>query len=218
MHLVIFDCDGVLVDSEPLVNRIEAAYFTELGAPMSAQDAWDAFKGKTVGQVATALETRIGRPLSVEFGYQWAMTTALGLVRELKPIAGVIGAIERAQAAGAAICVASQSPLARVRLCLHVTGLEQCFGENVFTAQMVERPKPAPDLFLYAARRMNVPVERAIVIEDSPSGVTAARAAGMRVFGYAADESAAALEGAGATVFYSMDALRFDRGFVQDLA
>ncbi len=218
MHLVIFDCDGVLVDSEPLVNRIEAAYFTELGAPMSAQDAWDAFKGKTVEQVATALETRIGRPLSVEFGYQWAMTTALGLVRELQPVPGVIAAIERAQAAGAAICVASQSPLPRVRLCLHVTGLERYFGENVFTAQMVERPKPAPDLFLHAARRMNVPPERAIVIEDSPSGVAAARAAGMRVFGYAADESAAALESAGATVFYSMDALRFDRGFVQDLA
>lgn len=218
MDLVIFDCDGVLVDSEPLVNRIEAAYFTALGAPMSAQEAGAAFKGKTVEQVATGLEERICRALSPEFGYEWGMTTALGLVRELQPVPGIKGLIERVRNAGTAICVASQSPLPRVRLCLHLTGLEGYFGENVFTASMVENPKPAPDLFLFAARRMGVPPERTVVIEDSPSGVLAARAAGMRVFGYAADENAGALKNAGATVFYSMDELRFDRGFLQDLA
>lgn len=218
MSLVIFDCDGVLVDSEPLVNRIEAAYFTELGAPMTAQEACAQFKGKTVEQVAAALEARVGRRLPAEFGYDWAMTTALGLVRELQPVAGIERLIERVRAANFAICVASQSPLPRVRLSLRLTGLDRYFGENVFTASMVASPKPAPDLFLFAAQRMGVPPEQAIVIEDSPSGVIAARAAGMRVYGYAADENAAALESAGACVFTSMDELRFDRGFVQDLA
>lgn len=218
MDLVIFDCDGVLVDSEPLVNRIEAAYFTGLGAPMTAQEAGAAFKGKTVEQVATALEERIGRTLSPEFGYEWGMTTALGLVRELEPVPGIKELIERVRSAGTAICVASQSPLPRVRLSLYLTGLDGYFAENVFTASMVENPKPAPDLFLFAARRMGASPERTIVIEDSPSGVLAARAAGMRVFGYAADENAGALQSAGATVFYAMDDLRLDRGFLQDLA
>lgn len=217
LNLVIFDCDGVLVDSEPLVNRIEAEYFTELGAPMTDHEASAAFKGKTVEQVAEALEARIGRKLSTEFGYEWAMTTALGLIRELKPVAGVKDLIVRVKESGAAMCVASQSPLPRVRLSLHVTGLEGYFGENVFTASMVAHPKPAPDLFLFAAQRIGVPPDRTIVIEDTPTGAMAARAAGMRVYGYAADENAHALQSAGATVFYSMDDLRFDGGLIQDL-
>jgi HAD superfamily hydrolase (TIGR01509 family) len=218
LHLVIFDCDGVLVDSEPLANRIEADYFTRLGAPMSAEEACAQFKGKTVEQVALALEARIGRDLSPEFGYEWAMATALGFVEELRPVPGVRELIEKVQTGGIATCVASQSPLPRVRLSLRVTGLEKYFGDNVFTAGMVANPKPAPDLFLFAAQRMGVSPAETIVIEDSPSGVQAARAAGMRVYGYAANESAAALESAGACVFFSMDALRLDRGFVQDLA
>ena len=217
MNLVIFDCDGVLVDSEPLVNRIEAEYFTELGAPMTADEAGAAFKGKTVEQVASALEERTGRKLSAEFGYEWGMTTAFGLVRELRVVPGVQALIERVQKSGTAMCVASQSPLVRVRLSLHVTGLSHYFGNNVFTAGMVERPKPAPDLFLFAAQRMGVSPERAVVIEDTPTGVAAARAAGMRVYGYAADANAHALESAGANVFYSMDDLRLDGGLIQDL-
>ncbi|HEY9181334.1 MAG TPA: HAD family hydrolase, partial [Candidatus Baltobacteraceae bacterium] len=183
LNLVIFDCDGVLVDSEPLVNRIEADYFTALGAPMTMEQACARFKGKTVEQVATALASGIGRPLSVEFGYDWAMATALGLVEHLQPVPGVKDLIESVRAAGAAVCVASQSPLPRVRLSLHVTGLDRYFGEDVFTASMVGNPKPAPDLFLFAAQRMGISPQETAVIEDSPSGVVAARAAGMRVFG-----------------------------------
>jgi phosphoglycolate phosphatase len=216
LKLVIFDCDGVLVDSEPLVNRIEAEYFTQLGVPMTGEQACAQFKGKTVEQVAQALEARLGRSLSVEFGYDWAMATALGLTQELAPVAGVQNAIERARAAGAAVCVASQSPLARVWLSLHVTGLDRYFAGNVFTSSMVPRPKPAPDLFLYAAEQLRICAQDAVVIEDSPSGVLAARAAGMRVFGYAAREDAGALKAAGAQIFYSMDELDFDGGLVQD--
>lgn len=216
MNLVIFDCDGVLVDSEPLVNRIEAEYFTRIGAPMSAQQACEEFKGKTVSHVAHAIEARIGRELTSEFGYDWAMTTALGLVLELQPVPGVRALIERVRSAGAAICVASQSPLARVQLSLRVTGLDRYFGADVFTASMVPNPKPAPDLFLFAAQRMGVAPEQTAVIEDSPSGVIAARAAGMRAYGYAPGDDPAALQEAGATIFYSMDDLRFDGGLLQN--
>jgi beta-phosphoglucomutase-like phosphatase (HAD superfamily) len=105
------------------------------------------------------------------------------------------------------MCVASQSSPARVALSLRVAALDGYFGPHVFTASMVERPKPAPDLFLFAARQMGVLPECCTVIEDSPVGVIGARAAGMQVCGYAADESAQALSEAGATVFYSMDEL-----------
>ncbi len=217
LKLVIFDCDGVLVDSEPLINRIEADCFAQIGAPMTAEEAIAQFKGKTVEQVASALESRLGRPLSAEFVYDWAMSTAFGLTQHLHAVPGVQSVIERVRAAGAAVCVASQSPLPRVVLSLHTTGLHRYFGENVFTASMVPNPKPAPDLFLHAAQRMGVSPQEAVVIEDSPSGVLAARAAGMRVYAYAADEDAGALERAGARVFYSMDELHFDGGFVQDV-
>jgi len=216
LNLVIFDCDGVLVDSEPLINRIEAECFTQIGAPMTGEQAITQFKGKTVEQVANALESRIGHPLSAEFVYDWAMATAFGLTQDLHAVPGVQDVIERVRTAGAAICVASQSPLPRVLLSLHITGLNHYFGENVFTASMVPNPKPAPDLFLYAAKRMGYSPQETIVIEDSPSGVLAARAAGMRAYGYAAHEDAGALERAGARVFYSMDELHFDGGFVQD--
>ena len=106
-----------------------------------------------------------------------------------------------------AICVASQSSPTRVALSLRVAGLDAYFGPHVYTASMVARPKPAPDLFLFAAENMGVAPERCTVIEDSPVGVIGAREAGMRVFGYAADESAEALADAGAHVFYSMEEL-----------
>jgi len=106
--------------------------------------------------------------------------------------------------AGRSVCVASQSPSPRVRLSLGVCDLSRYFGGRVFTASQVARPKPAPDLFLYAAAQLGVAPERCTVIEDSPSGVRAAVAAGMRVFGYAADENAERLAAAGAATFYDM--------------
>lgn len=216
LGLVIFDCDGVLVDSEPLVNRIEAEYFTAIGFHTTPEEVRALFKGKTIQNVVDALQARLGKPIPATLAYDWGTSVALGLAQELRAIPGVQGVIERLQGAGIPMCVASQSPLPRVRLSLRVTGLDRYFGDNVFTAGMVANPKPAPDLFLFAAQRLGVAPERAIVIEDSPSGVLAARAAGMRVYGYAADEDAGALKSAGATIFHSMDELRFDSGLFQD--
>ena len=205
--LVIFDCDGVLVDSESVVTRVESAYFATLGVTIAPDEARRRFQGQTIGQVADAIAAARGAPLDAEALYAWGMTTALGLVESLQAIPGVRDVAEALAAAGVATCVASQSPLPRVRLSLAVTHLASLFGDRVFTASMVARPKPAPDLFLYAASRMTADPARTVVIEDSPSGVTAARAAGMTVFGYAADAAgpgAAALRDAGARVFMSM--------------
>lgn len=195
---VIFDCDGVLVDSEPLVNRLEANLVSQLGIPCTPAEARHRFKGKTVAGVAQALEAELGRPLSGDWVYDWGMATALGFVRELRPIEGVEAAVRELHAQRVPIAVASQSPPARVALSLRICGLDQFFGEHVYTASMVARPKPAPDLFLRAAASLGVSPGKCVVIEDSPSGVTAAVAAGMTCIGYAAAEPAEGLRDAGA--------------------
>jgi HAD superfamily hydrolase (TIGR01509 family) len=207
LELVIFDCDGVLVDSEPVVNRVEAAMFRTLGFPLNAAEMRRLMQGRTVGQVAAAVEMAIGRPIAAEELYSWGMTTALALVEELEPVAGVAEVIAHVAERGIPACVASQSPLPRVRLSLAVTKLRTSFGPNVFTASMVARAKPAPDLYLFAAERMGAAPHRCVVIEDSPSGVVAAREAGMTVFGYAADADAKALKDEGAHVFRAMSEL-----------
>lgn len=201
---VIFDCDGVLVDSEGIVNRTESAYFTELGFKISPEEALARFKGQTVQQVAAAVEAACGGKLPGDWQFEWGVRVARDLVRELKAVDGVETVIDRAIRAGRKICVASQSPFSRVELSLHLTGLDRYFGDRVFTASMVPRPKPAPDLFLHAARALGIDPAECVVIEDSPSGVIAARTAGMTVYGYAAMENPAALQAAGATVFTSM--------------
>ncbi|HEX3549602.1 MAG TPA: HAD family phosphatase [Candidatus Elarobacter sp.] len=206
-HLVIFDCDGVLVDSEPVVNAVESAYFATLGYDVDPVEARRRFQGKTVGQVADAIAAAIGHPLDAEALYAWGMTTAVGLVESLQAVPGVRDVIAMVRDRGVPSCVASQSPLPRVRLSLHVTGLAPYFGDHVFTASMVARPKPAPDLFLHAARAMGVDPARCVVIEDSPSGVIAARDAGMTAIGYAADADADALAAAGAVVAHTMPAV-----------
>jgi HAD superfamily hydrolase (TIGR01509 family) len=209
LDLVIFDCDGVLVDSEPIVNRTEAELFATLGFAIGEREARRRFQGMTVDQVAAAVEAETRRTLSAEQLYTWGMATALALVESLQAVPGVRELIAQLARETIPTCVASQSPLPRVRLSLAVTGLAAAFGERVFTASMVARPKPAPDLFLFAAEQMGAQPARSVVIEDSPSGVRAARAAGMTVFGYASAGGAGAdaLTAAGATVIRAMSEL-----------
>jgi ketosteroid isomerase-like protein len=136
------------------------------------------------------------------------MQVALGFVKELRSPPGLRDALEGLQRQGISACVASQAPRPRVELALQITGLASVFEDRVFTAAMVPRSKPHPDVFLYAAARMGAEPTRCVVIEDSPSGIRAAVAAGMRVLGYAADEDAAALERAGAQrTFHAMSEL-----------
>lgn len=205
--LIIFDCDGTLVDSERLVSQVEAEHLKSLGLHLSADEVRRLFKGKTAGEVTAAIAKMITRPVPLDWVFDWAMLTANAFVHELKAIPDIEAVLRHLAQRGQAMCVASQSSPARVALSLRVANLDRYFGPHVFTASMVEHPKPAPDLFLFAASKMGISPQHCIVIEDSPVGVIGAREAGMQVFGYAADESTSVLSEAGATVFHSMQEL-----------
>jgi HAD superfamily hydrolase (TIGR01509 family) len=201
---VIFDCDGVLVDGERWVCQVEARLLSEWGWPMTADDARTEFKGRAFPSIARSIEERLGGCLPEHWTYLWAMETASHFQAELREIVGVRAILERLIERGSSLCVASQSPLPRVTLSLGICDLSRYFRGSIFTSSMVARPKPAPDLFLHAAARLGAAPAECTVIEDSPSGVRAARAANMRVLGFAADENAEGLAAEGATPFFDM--------------
>jgi HAD superfamily hydrolase (TIGR01509 family) len=205
---LIFDCDGVLIDSEFLASRVEAELTREFGLILSVDEAHELFLGKTVEGMLDVIAARSGsaRPSSA-YVYNWAFATAHAFLRELKPVPFVRAAIETLRARGHRMAVASQSPLARVRFSLDVTGFDAIFGEHVYVTSMVARPKPAPDIYLHAAGRLGADPADCIVIEDSPAGAAAALAAGFRALGYAPGSTLDAMHASGATVIRSMDEL-----------
>jgi HAD superfamily hydrolase (TIGR01509 family) len=204
---VIFDCDGVLIDSEYLASRVESELAAELGLKMSVEETHDLFLGKTVDGVLDAIAVRTGTRPSSGWIYNWAFATAHAFLRELKAVDGVGVAVETLRRRGHRMAVASQSPLARVRMSLQVAGLAGQFGEHIYVTSMVPRPKPAPDIYLLAATRLGAAPRDCIVIEDSPAAAAAALAAGMRAVGYAPGNSAEAMRASGAQVIHSMDDL-----------
>ncbi len=201
---VIFDCDGVLVDSEGLASRVEAELIRELGLELSVEQVHDLFLGKTVEGVLELIAARSGRTLTPTFVYNWAFATAHAFSRELQPVAGVRAVAEELRARGLRLAVASQSPLARVRFSLEVARLADLFGDHIYVTSMVARPKPAPDVYLLAASRLGVRPEECVVVEDSPAGAAAAKAAGMHALGYAPGNTAAAMAAHGIPVIRSM--------------
>ncbi|MCB1490354.1 MAG: HAD-IA family hydrolase [Rhodobiaceae bacterium] len=179
--LVIFDCDGVLVDSEPIAMAVLTEVLAEAGLTLDQDAAYDQFLGRSTASVAGTLAERYG--LTLTPGLVNRIRTRLydRLERELKPVPQV-GAVV-AGLAGAR-CVASSSQMERIRLSLAATGLLDLFEPYLFSACDVERGKPAPDLFLHVAAAMGIRPADCTVIEDSPAGIAAAKAAGMRVFAF----------------------------------
>ncbi|MEI5102327.1 HAD family hydrolase [Streptomyces sp. PmtG] len=195
--LVIFDNDGVLVDSEPISNRMLAAYLTELGHPTTYEESLRDYMGGALHRVHDLVLERSGKRLPEDFDEVFHGQVFTAFERELKPMAGAFEMLEKLTADGAAYCLASSGSHERIRVGHRKTGLDLWFGEGrVFSSQDVGRGKPAPDLFLYAAERMGVAPERCVVIEDSPLGVQAAVAAGMDVYGFTAMTPAERLRGA----------------------
>ncbi|MEE1798165.1 HAD family hydrolase [Streptomyces sp. NPDC101062] len=210
-ELVIFDNDGVLVDSERLSNTILAGYLTELGHPTSYEDSLKDFMGAAVHRVHDLVQERTGQRLPADFDEVLHARVFAAFERELTPVDGVVEVIEKLAADGVPYCLASSGSHERIRVGHRKTGLDRLFphresgggtgGEDgadnvVFSAQDVGRGKPAPDLFLHAAARMGVAPERCAVVEDSPLGVRAAQAAGMDVFAFTAMTPAGKLPGA----------------------
>ncbi|MFG2500236.1 HAD family hydrolase [Streptomyces sp. NPDC048441] len=185
--LVIFDNDGVLVDSEPLSNSILAGYLTELGHPTTYEDSLRDYMGAAVHRVHDLVLERSGQRLPGDFDVTFHARVFAAFERELEPVAGVVDVLEKLVADGVPYCLASSGSHERIRVGHRRTGLDRWFGdERIFSSEDVGRGKPAPDLFLYAAERMGVAPEKCVVVEDSPLGVRAAVAAGMDVYGYTA--------------------------------
>ncbi|MEU3248758.1 MULTISPECIES: HAD family hydrolase [unclassified Streptomyces] len=195
--LVIFDNDGVLVDSEPISNGILAAYLTELGHPTSYEDSVRDYMGSAMHRVHDLVQERTGQRLPDDFDDVFHARVFAAFERELRPVAGAVQVLEKLTADGVPYCVASSGSHERIRVGHRTTGLDRWFDEGrVFSSQDVGKGKPAPDLFLHAAERMGVPPRRCVVVEDSPLGVRAANAAGMDVYGFTAMTPAARLTGA----------------------
>lgn len=183
-RLVIFDCDGVLVDSEPISLAVLVDAFGQAGVTIDADYAHRRFLGKSLAAViATARDE-----FSLEIGEPFLLDLRNALYArfrsELKPMPGIAEALDALAAAGIRWCVASSSQPERIALSLTVTGLMDRLSPHLFSATMVKNGKPAPDLFLHAAAAMGFAPRDCVVIEDSPAGIMAAKAAGMTVFAF----------------------------------
>jgi HAD superfamily hydrolase (TIGR01509 family) len=178
--LIIFDCDGVLVDSEVLSCRCLSETLAAHGIDLSVDQALDLFLGRSVTAVFHHYRA-LGRTIPEQFAVELAAGVRAAFVSSLRPIEGVKSVLEALRIPH---CVASSSDVDRVSFSLALTGLASHFDTRLYTSQMVARGKPAPDLFLYAAERMKVDPDRTLVIEDSVSGVKAGKAAGMTVWGF----------------------------------
>ena len=200
-RLIIFDCDGVLVNSEPIASRIFHELITEIGLNISLEETVRRFEGLSDQDSIRIVEEKLGRPVPGSFMENHDKRLFEALSRELYPIQNISIALERISIP---ICVASSGPYAKIRLSLGVTQLLPKFEGRIFSATDVSRGKPFPDLFLYAAEKMGVPSKNCIVVEDSVYGVQAAVAAGMAVLGYADRTDPEVLRHTGATVFDDM--------------
>jgi HAD superfamily hydrolase (TIGR01509 family) len=199
--LLIFDCDGVLVDSEKLADRALSRMLRELGLEMSEAEVRRSFVGMAMPDCYAEIGRLTGRPVPDDWIARLDALDHELYQRELEPVPGVRDLLEAVHGHGMPRCVASSSALDKMHVKLAVTGLAPYFArEALFSAQMVERAKPHPDVFLLAAGRMGHAPPRCVVIEDSARGVQGAVAAGMAVIGYAGDPltDADALMAAGA--------------------
>jgi HAD superfamily hydrolase (TIGR01509 family) len=204
-QLVIFDSDGVLVDSEAISNRVLARMLSAEGLPTTLAQARSEYQGLLLADVVAKAQKALGRPLPAGWAesYESARDEAFGA--DLRAVEGARDAVEGVSAAGRRVCVASQGRLRKIELCLGLTGLRALFAADaLFSAESVARGKPHPDLFLHAAAQMGASPAECVVVEDTATGVAAGVAAGMRVLGYAADSDEAALRAAGAEIVWSM--------------
>jgi len=193
-QLIIFDCDGVLVDSERISHEVLLDMLAERGHRISFEEAVATFMGSSMQRTLELVEAMVQVPPD-EFLPDFRARTFAAFTTSLQPVAGVP---ELLDSLGTPFCVASNGPREKMTLTLTRTGLMRHFADRMFSADDVARPKPAPDLFLLAAARLGFAPSSCVVVEDSPTGVRAARAAGMTVFGYAALTSVQHLLDAGA--------------------
>jgi HAD superfamily hydrolase (TIGR01509 family) len=193
--LVIFDCDGVLVDSERVTNHIFAAMLTDIGLPSTLESVFEHFVGRSTATCQRVVKEMLGHEPPAGFWEEYERRTVAAMQRELVAVDGIGEALDNIALPW---CVASSGSHAKMRTTLGLTGLLPRFEGRLFSATEVERGKPAPDLFLHAAARCGVSPGTCLLVEDSPAGVAGGIAAGMTVCGYAAHAPAHRLRAAGA--------------------
>jgi beta-phosphoglucomutase-like phosphatase (HAD superfamily) len=223
---VIFDCDGVLVDSEPITNGVLTEMLVELGLKFTLEQTMRTFMGKSLRDELTIIETLAGRRLPADWYAGFVSRRDAALASRVLTVAGIAGALDALERRGVPYAVASGADRAKMRLTLGTTGLLDRFetpaarilsaapagtlahgvapitGSRLFGADMVERAKPAPDVYLLAARALGIDPARCAVIEDTPTGTTAGVAAGAMVLGFCAHTDPRALLAAGATAVF----------------
>lgn len=207
--LVIFDCDGVLVDSERLAAEVFAQQLAAEGVALTAAECLSKFKGLTLSACIHVIEREFQRPLAEDFLNNLKCATRTRFARELQPVTGVVAALDWLNRRGVAKCVASNGGVEKIRHSLAVTGLDHYFP-HLFSADQVARGKPEPDLFLLAAQILVREPMQCIVVEDSITGVRAALSAGMLPLLYTAGDMDAAVSSstiAGVPTFKSMQQL-----------
>jgi HAD superfamily hydrolase (TIGR01509 family) len=202
LKLVIFDCDGVLIDSERVSIGVDVALLHELGWPLTEAEVIERFVGRSDRETQAAIEEHLGRKLPADWGERVVSLYRETFAEKLAPVEGVIAALDQISLP---TCVASSGTHEHLRYTLGLTGLYERFEGRIFSAEDVGRGKPEPDVFLHAARQMGVSPAACVVVEDSRPGVEAARAAGMRILAYAGSLTPAELlAGPDTTVFDDM--------------
>jgi HAD superfamily hydrolase (TIGR01509 family) len=203
---VLFDCDGVLVDSEKLMSVVFAGMLTEIGLPYSPADTIRTFMGRSMVSCMQIVEQQLGHAAPDDFLHRLDIRAYDAFERELEAVPGVEALLDLLDVHGIPYAVASSGSHDKMQTTLGITGLLPRLAGRITSATEVAHGKPAPDVFLLAAERLGVPADECLVIEDSLLGIQAARAASMRVIGYAAMVDADAMRAAGATyVVTSMD-------------
>ncbi len=201
-ELVIFDCDGVLVDSERISVRLVAEMMHAEGWNVSEEEITERYVGRSTASMVADIPTHLGRPLGFDWSARYDPISREAVLAELRPVPGIVEALDRIAVPS---CVASSGSHEKMRLTLGATGLLERFEGRIFSRDEVENGKPAPDLFVHAALAMGADASRCIVVEDSAPGVEAARAAGMRSLGYVGGLARCEwLEGPGTKVFGDM--------------
>lgn len=201
---IIFDCDGVLVDSEAIGNRVLLNMASEHGLEMSLEDAYKNFNGRSLKDCFQQIELAINSTLPDDFETTYRKKSFEAFKIHLKPVEGVIEFIDNLKIP---YCVASSGPIEKINLNLKTTGLLEKFENKIFSSYQIKSWKPEPEIFLYAAQEMGFTVEDCIVIEDSKAGIMAAVKGGFKVFGLANHTNPKELENEGAIVFQSFHEL-----------
>ncbi|MBC3759487.1 HAD family hydrolase [Hyunsoonleella sp. SJ7] len=199
---IIFDCDGVLIDSESIAIGILVDMANDLGANMEFETSLIDLKGKSLNSCMALISERIEKPLPVNFEPDYRINTFEAFRKDIKPIEGIKEVVENLEIP---FCTASSGPANKIRLNLEITGLLPYFDGKIFSCYDIQKWKPEPDIFLWAAETMGFQPEECLVVEDSVSGIKAAKAGGFDVFGYTEHDYKNELKALATQTFDSMD-------------